>query len=201
MKFNGAIFSKPQQDQLKEIIGNELESVDEKIEEVSQNTMRYLSAWNKNTQYYIYDVVVSNRTTYVCTTANKGQKPSITSSYWVQIGCFGTKIVGFELTYNVKQLYLYIGDVLNNPENTGNIQISAYIDGAYIPLIFGLYSNKFSAHGFAVVESEGTFTITDYYITYDATNEAVQCVKRTNNSTISLTPPTNWYMFVTSFSK
>ena len=34
MKFNGAIFSKPQQDQLKENIGNEVEKVSAKIDEI-----------------------------------------------------------------------------------------------------------------------------------------------------------------------
>ena len=38
MKFNGAIFSKPQQDQLKENIGNELEKVNTKIDEVDART-------------------------------------------------------------------------------------------------------------------------------------------------------------------
>lgn len=38
MKFNGTIFSKPQQDQLKENIGNELEKVSAKIDEVDART-------------------------------------------------------------------------------------------------------------------------------------------------------------------
>ena len=43
MKFNGTIFSKPQQDQLKENIGNELEKVSTKIEEIDARMPKYTS--------------------------------------------------------------------------------------------------------------------------------------------------------------
>lgn len=43
MKFNGTIFSKPQQDQLKENIGNELEKVSIKIDEIDARMPNYTS--------------------------------------------------------------------------------------------------------------------------------------------------------------
>lgn len=44
MKFNGTIFSKPQQDQLKENIGNELEKVSAKVDEVDARMLSYKTA-------------------------------------------------------------------------------------------------------------------------------------------------------------
>ena len=50
MKFNGAIFSKPQQDQLKENIGNELEKV-------SARMLNYKGDWVTGDEYHENDVV------------------------------------------------------------------------------------------------------------------------------------------------
>lgn len=41
MKFNGTIFSKPQQDQLKEVIGKDLEAVVEKINDIDARIRNY----------------------------------------------------------------------------------------------------------------------------------------------------------------
>ena len=57
MKFNGAIFSKPQQDQLKEIIGNELESVVEKVNDVDSRMLNYAGDWVSDNEYHVNDVV------------------------------------------------------------------------------------------------------------------------------------------------
>lgn len=43
MKFNGTIFSKPQQDQLKENIGNELEKLTAKVDEIEARMPNYTS--------------------------------------------------------------------------------------------------------------------------------------------------------------
>ena len=50
MKFNGAIFSKPQQDQLKENIGNELEKV-------SARMLNYKGDWVDGDEYHEKDIV------------------------------------------------------------------------------------------------------------------------------------------------
>lgn len=57
MKFNGTIFSKPQQDQLKEIIGNELESVVEKVNDVDNRMLNYAGDWVSDNEYHVNDVV------------------------------------------------------------------------------------------------------------------------------------------------
>lgn len=50
MKFNGTIFSKPQQDQLKENIGNELEKVSDRM-------LNYKGEWVDREEYHENDIV------------------------------------------------------------------------------------------------------------------------------------------------
>ena len=57
MKFNGTIFSKPQQDQLKENIGNELEKVTAKVDEVDARMLNYKGDWVTGDEYHENDVV------------------------------------------------------------------------------------------------------------------------------------------------
>lgn len=57
MKFNGAIFSKPQQDQLKEVIGEELEAVVEKVNDVDARMLNYVGDWVSGNEYHVNDVV------------------------------------------------------------------------------------------------------------------------------------------------
>ena len=57
MKFNGTIFSKPQQDQLKEKIGNELEKVSAKVDEVDARMLNYKGDWITGDEYHDHDVV------------------------------------------------------------------------------------------------------------------------------------------------
>lgn len=57
MKFNGTIFSKPQQDQLKENIGNELEKVSAKVDEVDARMLNYKGDWVSGDEYHENDVV------------------------------------------------------------------------------------------------------------------------------------------------
>lgn len=57
MKFNGTIFSKPQQDQLKEKIGNELEKVSAKVDEVDARMLNYKGDWVEGYEYHENDVV------------------------------------------------------------------------------------------------------------------------------------------------
>lgn len=57
MKFNGTIFSKPQQDQLKEKIGNELEKVSAKVDEVDARMLNYKGDWVEGYEYHENDIV------------------------------------------------------------------------------------------------------------------------------------------------
>lgn len=57
MKFNGTIFSKPQQDQLKENIGNELEKVSAKVNEVGARMLNYKGDWKTGNEYHENDLV------------------------------------------------------------------------------------------------------------------------------------------------
>lgn len=57
MKFNGTIFSKPQQDQLKENIGNELEKVSAKVDEVDARMLNYTGDWVTGNEYHENDLV------------------------------------------------------------------------------------------------------------------------------------------------
>lgn len=57
MKFNGTIFSKPQQDQLKENIGNELEKVSAKVDEVDARMLNYTGDWTTGNEYHENDLV------------------------------------------------------------------------------------------------------------------------------------------------
>ena len=60
MKFNGTIFSKPQQDQLKENIGNELEKVSAKVDEVDARMLNYKGNWAEGKKYHENDIVTWN---------------------------------------------------------------------------------------------------------------------------------------------
>ena len=98
MKFNGTIFSKPQQDQLKENIGNELEKVtakvddvEAKVNEVDANAMKYRGEWGSKTQYYTNDVVkrsTGDTGTFIALHDNKGITPNPASAnpMWIKIG-------------------------------------------------------------------------------------------------------------------
>lgn len=80
MKFNGTIFSKPQQDQLKENIGNELEKV-------SANAMKYRGTWTLNMQCYANDVVTFGSELFVALKDNNGKKyPPQDATNWKKIG-------------------------------------------------------------------------------------------------------------------
>lgn len=57
MKFNGTIFSKPQQDQLKEVIGKEVEAVVKKVNNVDARMLNYTGDWVADNEYHEHDVV------------------------------------------------------------------------------------------------------------------------------------------------
>ena len=57
MKFNGTIFSKPQQDQLKEVIGKEVEAVVKKVNDVDARMLNYTGEWVTDNEYHENDVV------------------------------------------------------------------------------------------------------------------------------------------------
>lgn len=57
MKFNGTIFSKPQQDQLKEVIGKDLEAVVKKVNDVDARMLNYTGDWMTGNEYHEHDVV------------------------------------------------------------------------------------------------------------------------------------------------
>ena len=57
MKFNGTIFSKPQQDQLKEVIGKEVEAVVKKVNDVDARMLNYTGDWVADNEYHENDVV------------------------------------------------------------------------------------------------------------------------------------------------
>lgn len=57
MKFNGTIFSKPQQDQLKEVIGKELEATVEKVNDVDARMLNYTGDWVTGNEYHEHDIV------------------------------------------------------------------------------------------------------------------------------------------------
>ena len=80
MKFNGTIFSKPQQDQLKENIGNELEKV-------SANAMKYRGTWALNMQCHTNDVVTFGTELFVALKDSNGKVyPSQDANSWKKIG-------------------------------------------------------------------------------------------------------------------
>lgn len=57
MKINGTIFSKPQQDQLKRGIGEELNKVVAKVEDVDARMLNYMGDWASGNEYHENDVV------------------------------------------------------------------------------------------------------------------------------------------------
>lgn len=80
MKFNGTIFSKPQQDQLKENIGNELEKV-------NANAMKYRGTWVLNMQCHTNDVVTFGTDLFVALKDSNGKVyPSQDATNWKKIG-------------------------------------------------------------------------------------------------------------------
>ena len=80
MKFNGSIFSKPQQDQLKDNIGNELEKV-------SANAMKYRGTWTLNMQCHTNDVVTFGTDLFVALKDSNGKVyPSQDTNSWKKIG-------------------------------------------------------------------------------------------------------------------
>ena len=77
MKFNGTIFSKPQQDQLKENIGNELEKVSAKVDEVDARMLNYTGTWVSGNDYHKNDIVSYNGQLYEVVNDHKSSSTSI----------------------------------------------------------------------------------------------------------------------------
>lgn len=77
MKFNGTIFSKPQQDQLKENIGNELEKVSAKVDEVDARMLNYTGTWVSGNDYHKNDIVSYNGQLYEVINDHKSSDASI----------------------------------------------------------------------------------------------------------------------------
>lgn len=123
MKFNGTIFSKPQQDQLKENIGNELEKVSAKVDEVDARMLNYTGDWATNNEYHENDIVTwTNGHLYEVIKAHTSSdtlKPDNTEYYKPMTS---TKIKGKNFT-DVSQLYNFITSI--DYEKIGSLKIKA----------------------------------------------------------------------------
>ena len=115
MKFNGSIFSKPQQDQLKENIGNELEKV-------SANMLNYKGNWIDGDEYHENDVVTWDNDGHLyevikAHTSSDTIKPDNTQYYKAMTS---TKLKGKSFT-NVSQLFNFITSI--EYEKIGSLDI------------------------------------------------------------------------------
>lgn len=189
MKFNGTIFSKPQQDQLKENIGNELEKASAKIDEVDARMLNYKGDWVSGDEYHendlvtwtdgnLYEVIKAHTSSSLINPDNAEYYKAMTKN----------RIIGKSFT-NLSQLYNFITGLdygrigslqvkegssflqLNPQENTRNFSSTIILnsDGKIRHTMLSLTPNSVTAF-YLDVGIDGTRTKTNFtpenYVVY-----------------------------------
>ena len=138
MKLNGTIFSKPQQDQLKEVIGKEVEKVVEKINDVDARMLNYTGDWVTGNEYHendvvtwsngnLYEVIKAHTSSAAIDPSNTEYYKAMTESKYVVI----TKMPDDTLTNNEfatisnaigKGKSVYLDVIINDVNMVGKVQ-------------------------------------------------------------------------------
>ena len=139
MKFNGTIFSKPQQDQLKEVIGKEVEKVVEKVNDVDARMLNYTGDWVTDNEYHendavtwsngnLYEVIKAHTSSSTINPSNTEYYKAMTASKYAII----TKTPDATLSNNEfatisdaigKGKSVYLDVVINDVNMVGKVQI------------------------------------------------------------------------------
>lgn len=204
MKFNGTIFSKPQQDQLKENIGNELEKVSAKVEETAEKSLRYLGEWNKSTTYHKNDVVTKEAGIFIALKNSINSDPKFDTNKWKPAPSLIPQSIGYTTTSTTGTAYRTvlqkIREIIMNYSSSdpncgynGELLIVADVDGVTRTFTLTDYNGDKSATALCITARTGNLpTLYVIHLTNDAGGKAWKL--DFSNSPLSLTEigaPTN----------
>lgn len=204
MKFNGTIFSKPQQDQLKENIGNELEKVSAKAEETAEKSLRYLGVWNNSTTYHKNDIVTKDTGIYIALRDSIGGDPKFDTNKWRPAPSLLPQGVTYSSTSTTGTAYRTvlqkIEEIITNYSSSypnrgynGELLIVANVEGVTRTFILTDYNGNQSATALCITARTGNLpTLYVIHLTNDAGGKAWKL--DFSNSPLSLTEidaPTN----------
>ena len=204
MKFNGTIFSKPQQDQLKENIGNELEKVSAKVEETAEKSLRYLGVWNNSTTYHKNDVVTKDTGIFIALKNSTGGDPKFDTNNWRPFPALQPQSISYTATSTTGSAYATVLNkireiIINystsypNRGYNGELLIVAEVDGVTRTFTLTDYNGNKSATALCITARTGNLpTLYVIHLTNDAGGKAWKL--DFSNSPLSLTEigaPTN----------
>lgn len=162
MKFNGTIFSKPQQDQLKENIGNELEKVSAKVDEVDARMLNYKGDWVEGNEYHENDIVTftDNGQLYEIIKAHTSSatlKPGNTEYYKAMTSLPFVKIAIGKTTKLSNEFMTQIANALNNGKY---VYVIVPVTNAYIRVNINGSSDKL--YGYVSIMADNFSDYTEY---------------------------------------
>lgn len=184
MKFNGTIFSKPQQDQLKENIGNELEKVSAKVDETAEKSLRYLGVWNNSTTYHKNDVVTKDTGIFIALRDSIGGDPKFDTNKWRPAPSLLHQSVSYTTTSTTGTAYRTvlqkIQEIITNYSSSepnrgynGELLIVADVDGVTRTFTLTDYNGDQSATALCITARTGNLpTLYVIHLTKDAGGKA-----------------------------
>lgn len=184
MKFNGTIFSKPQQDQLKEVIGKDLEATVEKVNETAKNSLRYAGNWDRSTTYHKNDVVTKEIGIFIALNDNTNNDPSFNTENWKPAPSLIPQSIGYTSGSTTGTAYRGVLNkineiVTNNSTNypnrgyNGELLIIAEVDGATRTFVLTDYNGNVSATALCITARTGNIpTLYVIHLTNDAGGKA-----------------------------
>lgn len=161
MKFNGAIFSKPQQDQLKENIGNELEKVSAKVDEVDARMLNYKGDWVDGDEYHENDIVTGTDgqlyEVIKAHTSSDTLKPGNTEYYKAMTALPFAKLTISKTSSLNNELMTQIANALNNGKY---VYVIVLTTNAYVRV--NINGNNEKLYGYTSIIADGFNTFTEY---------------------------------------
>lgn len=188
MKFNGTIFSKPQQDQLKENIGNELEKVSIKIDEIDARLLNYKGDWVTGDEYREKDIVTGEDgqlyEVIKAHTSSNILKPGNTEYYKAMTS---TKLTSKTYTVNSESERTRLVDDVKNAilNHKRAVTLFTYGTGKYLcTWEFYTSSSPNAVYGGCVAGTHDTCTICKIYV--DINDRAMYLYTISSSGTITV---------------
>lgn len=194
MKFNGTIFSKPQQDQLKEVIGKDLEAVVEKVNDVDARMLNYTDDWVTGNEYHEHDVVTwgTNGHLYEVIKAHTSSStidPSNTV-YYKAMTATKYKTTTFKLS-NISNINLFFNALSRVSRATSAIECSNFDGGSDFLFTLGARSFNSDIMSLNATKIYSDNTVKEFII--KVTSTAVYYFTKEGNTLTPYTPKANTF--------
>lgn len=182
MKLNGTIFSKLQQDQLKEVIGKELEAVVEKVNDVDARMLNYTGDWVNGNEYHendvvtwandghLYEVIKAHTSSSTIDPSNTEYYKAMTASAAERITLPNNRVISGELM-----------DKIATALNKGK-QIVAIVPQTNMYLRIAINGNSEALYGYTAVIQIDNTTYKEYMFKCDRANSVLLFVRSTTLS-------------------